>query len=321
MKRVFYILILFSFSRQVLGQGNLVPNPSFEDTVGACVSTTNAIQKARYWKDFSASCDYYNGCASLSSQLSVPSNINGYQNAASGVAYVGFTVCRDTTATTWREHRETFGAKLTQTLTIGQKYYVSLKVVPTENGCWGCNKIGVKFTTFDANFPLIPNNPLVNNISHVYTNSVISDTINWTTIKGSFIADSAYRYIVIGNFFKDAATQTIPCSPTFGGYFLADDICVSTDSIFASTWANISEQTKKKSLLVYPNPTSEFILINTVDFTIIDKINIINNLGQVVFTKQINADKINISLIPDGIYFLEVLSEGKTYFDKIVIRH
>lgn len=321
MKRVFYIFIILLAHGQIRSQINFVPNPSFEDTVGACVSTANGIQKARYWKDFSASCDYFNACANPS-QLGVPNNNNGYQNAASGDAYVGFTACYDTTAGTWREHRETFGAKLTQTLTIGQKYYVSLKVVSTKNGCWGCNKIGVKFTTFDASLSYIPNNPLVNNFSQVYTNSIITDTINWTTIKGSFVSDSSYKYIVIGNFFKDHVIQTASCAPNSVGYFLADDICVSTDSAYASVFTKLNEQTKKKSILIHPNPVSEILSIVTTDINKIDRVNVLNYFGQVVFTTAKLVDnKIDISLLPAGIYFIEIFSDLHAYYDKIVIRH
>jgi hypothetical protein len=46
-----------------------------------------------------------------------------------------------------------------------------------------------------------------------------------------------------------------------------------------------------------------------------------NNVGQVIWTKQNIADKVDISTIPNGIYLFQILSDGKTYFDKIIIRH
>jgi hypothetical protein len=321
MKNILYIFIFITIAGQIGAQINFVPNPSFEDTVGSCVSTVNGIQKARHWKDFSTSCDYYNSCANPS-QLGVPYNLNGYQNAASGDAYVGFGACHDTTTSSVRNIRETFGAKLTNTLTVGQKYFVSFKVVGTAGWCWGCSKIGVKFTTFDVNPPLYANNYLINNISQVFSNSIINDTINWTTIKGSFIADSSYEYIIVGHFFQDYATQTTPCWPTYGGYFLADDICVSLDSNYCAVFTYIKEKNKKQSLSLYPNPVSETLFLEGADVGIIDQINVLNYLGQTIYTyKELPDNKINIRLLSDGLYFLEVFSNGTIYYDKILVKH
>jgi hypothetical protein len=330
MRKIICIVILIFLWMYVHPQSNLVPNPSFEDTVGSCVSSPNEILKARYWKDFSASVDYYNSCSNPS-QFGVPYNINGYQKAASGVAYVGFAACYDTVAVgSLRNIREHFGAKLTQTLTIGQKYFVSLKVVPTENGCWSCNKIGVKFTTFDTNFPQMTNNPLANNISQVYAIPVITDTINWTTIKGSFVADSAYTYIVVGNFFKDNVTQTASCTTT-GGYYLADDICVSTDSIYASTWTNINESTNdfsSQNIKLYPQPASDILNIELIskpkeDF---NRVATFNNLGQLIREEEITfinrKASLNISDLGNGVYFITITNQNhESITKKLVVTH
>ena len=45
---------------------------------------------------------------------------------------------------------------------------------------------------------IITNNP------PVYSNTVSMDTLNWTRVFGSFVADSAYTHILLGNFFADA---------------------------------------------------------------------------------------------------------------------
>jgi hypothetical protein len=332
MRKVFYLIILFSSSRQVFGQTNLVPNPSFEDTVGACVNaqsgpsiTQDEVKKAKFWKNFSMSTDYFNACSPSSPfGVSVPVNIFGYQPAASGVAYCGMVVCHDTTSLS--NVRETFGAPLTQTLSIGQKYFVSIKVVRadlTTGYCAACNKIGVKFATFDANYGAIQNNPLANNIAHIYTNSLITDSISWTRIKGSFIADSNYKFIIIGNFFKDNQTIYQPCTTSNQmGYYYVDDVCVSTDSLLCSNFTTDINEKQLVYFLLFPNPTSGNISIKLFNQAKVARLNIFDNLGKTIFAKtNLDSDEIDLHNISDGLYFIEIVSDGRIYYDKIVVRH
>ncbi len=66
-KILFFLLLpLSSFSQ------NLVPNPSFEDTV-MCPSGSGLVEYCANWKIFRDSPDYFQECASLST-LSVPYN-------------------------------------------------------------------------------------------------------------------------------------------------------------------------------------------------------------------------------------------------------
>jgi hypothetical protein len=46
------------------------------------------------------------------------------------------------------------------------------------------------------------------------TNNIITDTLNWTLITGTFVASGHEKFMVIGNFKSDAATNTILINPT-----------------------------------------------------------------------------------------------------------
>lgn len=83
--------------------------------------------------------------------------------------------------------------------------------------------MGAKFTTFAFSAP-DGDTTLMSNSAHVYSDSLLNDTANWVQIKGSFIADSAYQYVVIGNFFDDFNTDTLNCSSA--SYAFIDMICV-----------------------------------------------------------------------------------------------
>src|SRR5690606_13972727 len=68
--------------------------------------------------------------------------------------------------------------------------------------------------------------------AHVHSNVILSDTANWTLISGSFTADSAYHYLVIGNFFEDLLTDTLnmDSGPAAGAYYYVDSVSVSPES-------------------------------------------------------------------------------------------
>src|SRR5947208_1800729 len=73
-----------------IGQ-NLVPNPSFEDTVHCpATSLQNFIDLSSSWYSARASPNYFNSCVSDSIGLwDVPRNGFGYQLPATGNAYSG----------------------------------------------------------------------------------------------------------------------------------------------------------------------------------------------------------------------------------------
>lgn len=309
-KKIFLTFYLLSLHFSFYSQSNLVPNPGFE-TYTVCPTTSDQINRAIGWSSYKESPDYFNNCST--GGLGLPSNVAGYQNANSGVAYAGIVAYSSAGFA-----REIMGSQLTQTLVVGAKYYVSLNVSLAEFDAntkqfIPCDKIGVKFSKVP--FSTVTPTP-INNVSHVYTNSIISDTLNWTTIKGVFFADSAYKYIMVGNFFDDANTDTIYRASGVYSYFFVDDICVSTDSMtcYTSTGFNFLED--KKNITVFPNPISSFVSIEWKT----DSENILtlyNSIGENILKKSFtNFLEIDVSLFPNGIYFLSIKSKNDTRIKK-----
>ena len=113
--------------------------------------------------------------------------------------------------------REYIGVKLLTPLVIGVKYYVSFKACLSDNPSivYASNKLGALFSTISYSvdsFCLPPCNSTLlppKNFAQVYSDSIITDTANWTTISGSFIADSVYQYVIIGNHFDNTHTSVI----------------------------------------------------------------------------------------------------------------
>lgn len=207
MKKIVLIFIaLLAFNFTIKAQTNLVPNPSFE-IFDTCPDNLGQISRANGWFSSKPSPDYFNSCANSSDWSYVPSNYWGYQIPASGLGYAGFTA-----KVGQFNIREYLSIQLNNSLQIGAKYFVSMKVCLAFNPNFGSsdycgiNKLGALFST--NIYSDIENAPICN-CPQFYSSSIISDTLNWTMIKGSFVADSIYKFINIGNFFTDSMTDSL----------------------------------------------------------------------------------------------------------------
>jgi len=67
---------------------------------------------------------------------------------------------------------------------------------------------------------------------------------------------------------------------------------------------------------IYPNPTTDNLFINQVqDLT---KVEVINMNGQLVLSKNNNLEKINVSRLQNGMYFLKIYTENGSSSKKFV---
>ena len=294
---------------------NLVPNPSFEDTL-SCPTNQGQINYASGWDNYGDSPDYFNPCTFVL-DYSVPSNWGGYQQPANGSAYSAFGA--------YVSHiygvnlREFIGGQLISSLSSGTKYYVSFKVSLSissqiQANC-ACNNIGAMFSTIPyswMNPAPISNNP------KIYSDSLITDTIGWTRIFGSFNADSAYQYIIIGNFFNDNNTDTLIMDGSnfcYLSYYYLDDVCVSTDSLFTANYTtNMNETNVQSGFYIYPNPATDYINIQCPDLNNSFQITIYNSLGQELYSKENIKDKnfhIDIKSFDASLLFITVRTQNK----------
>ena len=256
MKRILTLLTCLLLWSMIKGQ-NLVPNPSFEDYLH-CPSTVGQVDSMINWYAVSQTPDYFNSCASSSTLVSVPYNFCGYQTAHYGGAYCGmFTYYPP-------NYREYIGIQLSNTLLIGQNYFVSFYLSLSHYHHMGTNKFGCKLSTV----PFIYNNLVPNNNAVFYSDSIIRDTVNWVFIKGSFIADSTYNYIAFGNFFDDAHVDTLSGggANSYHGYVLIDDVCLTTDSTLCiDNTVQISEIETDNELKAFPNPCHDIFTISLLN--------------------------------------------------------
>ena len=61
------------------------------------------------------------------------------------------------------------------------------------------------------------------------------------------------------------------------------------------------------SLTLYPNPASDKLVVSAGDYTTLTSVMIVNAIGSVVYSKELNNEKnlnIDISMLPQGEYIL-----------------
>jgi len=177
---------------------NLVPNPSFEDTL-AC--PWGLMTNLSTWKQTTAfgTSDCYNACVpeilSCFAQSSVPLNLNGTQPARTGDGYVGGY---------WgpyggNNYREYVTAPLLDTLNGGTTYYAEAYVNLADCGgnTIGNDGFGILLTQgypdttgiLNTNLPYVPqiDNP---------SGNMLNDFTNWVKVSGSFVAVAQHHQIL-----------------------------------------------------------------------------------------------------------------------------
>ena len=220
MKKIACIALCLScFSAKA--QINLVPNPSFEDTIPCTTSSISPAFAAVGWYSVYGSPDYYNSLYAVTCGYNcnyAPYSFWGYQMPLEGNAYMGFdTYC--TPAYCGANFREWLQTPLSSTLVANKKYCVSFFVSLVSNCKYATDDIGVALTA-SSSVPL----GYINQINNPSGN-FITDTVNWTLTSGIMTAVGGEKYITIGNFKNDLNTTVVSNNPSaadFETYYLTD---------------------------------------------------------------------------------------------------
>lgn len=300
-------------------QFNLVPNPSFEDVI-SCPNGLGQIYLAAPWTNYRFSPDIY--CECSPSGVGVPQNNLGYQFPISGNCMAGVVTFRKQASPAGPNAREYIGIELYQPLTIGNEYFFS-SYINCSGGpsvIVGANKFGMKLLTYEIDSTA--GVALITNSAVIFSDSILTDTLNWFKISGSFIADSAYTHLVLGNFFDDLNTDTAsfkPGTPDYT-YYYVDGICLSSDSAYCENWT-FSNQIKEDNVqtLVFPNPVNSILHINSSK--IFKNVSVLSILDTELI-QIINVDKANIELdirhFRPGVYLLVIDYGNYQHFKKIL---
>jgi gliding motility-associated-like protein len=244
----FYLFIYLSSKAQI----NLVPNPSFEDTIGnncfAQMNVDNPVSNNHYIKNWctykNMTPDYYNYCANFFSgnpypnYSSVPFSCRTYQLPHTGDAYVGIALyALNYLPDSTNIDLELTVVKLQQPLKANKCYYGEFYVNLANIGKIAINRIGMSLSiNTNTLVPFIFNNTIQPQIQWD-TTQCFTDTLNWVKISGSFIAQGGEEFLTIGNFRDGAHVKkqflntnfNTPCgitNPHSWTYLLIDDVAL-----------------------------------------------------------------------------------------------
>lgn len=241
----------------VSSQVNLVPNPSFEDTVYTPVSSLPLyFPNCSLWYSATHSTpDYYNEDFGT-----VPSTSFGFQYPHSGKSYAGLVLNYETTDQEYREYLQIkLDTPLVSDVAYAVGFYYSVNVLLTHTLV---TNIGFRFSFDTLSVPnwMAPNPTymyyLGNNMPYSFSDSNLfqlpEDTTSWMKLATIYTAQGGEEYLTIGNFNNVDSTSFIPINPvttpnnTLCYYYIDDVFVIPLDS---STSTTITELQKPKQLL------------------------------------------------------------------------
>ena len=77
------------------------------------------------------------------------------------------------------------------------------------------------------------------------------------------------------------------------------------------------DENENVAISIYPNPAHDIIFVGANNDSPVQRIEIYNVTGQLVFTST--ATEINVSALPKGVYFISVYTENQKFVERIVI--
>jgi OOP family OmpA-OmpF porin len=289
---------------------NLVPNPSFEDTI-TCPWTDDKINYATGWfKPSVSSSDLLHTCSST-----VPSNFFGYQNANTGNAYAGL-YSYHTVGGVDSNYREYISIKLMDSLMQGEKYDVDFYISRSDSSNYA-TILGIYFSP-DSIYSSSSNN--LNFIPQLEETSAIIDKNQWVKLSYQYTANGGEKYINIGNFRQKNLSDTINTADGgdtnnpdyYAAYYFIDDVSVVKD-----TTTGVNDFYTHEKVTIYPNPVTDYLNINTINETY--DLTIFNSLGQVIFMEKNIRDtnkRISTNQFDSGLLFINIKTKNLNLYYK-----
>ena len=226
-KMGFLLILFFSFKISNAQIANYVTNGGFESTID--FNNPFAEYKAIGWSGIDS--------LKFSAQLlhmtfgNVPNTGVGYQMPKAGKGYVRSQLYCPSCPTNFK--RSNIKNRLKQTLIAGVTYCVKMYVVVEDVAPRGIDAIGLYFgdntvdtVKFNSHQPLTFLIPQIQNP----TGNIITDTMNWVPITGTFVANGTEKFVVVANFKNDAYTNLAVANSTTSGtyseYFIDNISCI-----------------------------------------------------------------------------------------------
>jgi len=94
--------------------------------------------------------------------------------------------------------------------------------------------------------------------------------------------------------------------------------CIKTDMATVSSYVNINEIGSLSPIRVYPNPATDYVLVDSKDLSTNASIRIYDTFGRMVINQPING-KVSVKNLSNGIYFYTINNDGKVATGKLIV--
>lgn len=211
---------------------NLVPNPGFESNIGA-PAAAGQWNLAQPWLGLNASADLYgrnfSGTPGLPCDaVGVPLNVGGFcQERTNLNHYMGLQIDFQ------NNYREYLSVPLAIPMSAGDIYTVEYFIQRADSSRFAINSFGALFTN---NIPTQAGTGVINFPPQIEESAIISDSSQWTPVRGIYQALGGENYITVGVFradndpllnFTDLGARATGCSALDNSaYYFLDDVSV-----------------------------------------------------------------------------------------------
>jgi hypothetical protein len=313
-----------SHGQSIVANGNFETYnacPDFNGDIVYSSSFTSFPTVASWITPISTTPDYFHTCGSYPAQA--PNHNFGYQQPHSGNGFVGMITHQGGMG----PYLEYVSTKLVRPMVKDSIYNVIFFVSSAEGGnrTSGGIEAVIAVNEFGAHFSdTIPGTSTAVNLNLPYhikndTNKHLSDTSKWYEVSGSYRAKGGERWMTIGRFLNTAIPAYTLIKPGNGGnlfgYTLVDDV-----SVIPTSRANtgVVSTSGLRDVSIYPNPASTAVRLNGLEAIPGNKFITIRSMtGAVVnsYTTGNGKEDLDISMLPAGVYMLQVYTEwgGGTY--------
>ena len=333
MRKLIHILCFFICLSAHLCQAqmNLVPNPSFEDTINihpGCRQNPHGCFLDEFIVGWRGQALYYSQIfppsiepVGVSNSRGVPSNCLGYENARNGIAYSSVTTFQ--LSANNLSKRNYIQSKLLQPLQSGKKYKVEFYVSQADSLHYANNSIGAFFSadSFAVIYSyLIDSIPQVQN----QANNSLNNTSDWVRVCDTMTANGTERYMTIGNFLPDSLSDTLylggGCFSSIGSLLCGSLYYIEDVSVTLIDDTGL-EESAIPPLHFYPNPGKAILNIENTGRRI-KRFQVLSVSGAVLQQLEgIEASKfiIDLSSLAPGLYFLHAEFEyGRVNVGKFI---
>jgi Secretion system C-terminal sorting domain len=216
-RKLFWNSLLFFLiltkNEKMDAQLNLILDSSFEDTIKLDMFEPRIQLSTRFWKNLDSSREFISWAGYFYLQHPFINHALPigyyyyYQYPKSGNGFAVFT-------NYWKPSfpilspRSLTRAPLHQTLTAGKKYCAKAYLASTENEHYFTNGFGMYFDNGQLDTIVAQDSSGIYTFvqPQVQAQQIIDDTLNWTLVSNTFVANGTESFVTLGNFLSDSAT-------------------------------------------------------------------------------------------------------------------